>query len=267
LESLHVQREFPTGVSLREVRHVGVYDAWGHGIDPNSAWAKRCRKVFDQSVDRSLGRRISRQRANHRTCAERRNEDNATAISQNRKRLLNEKERRADVYREEAVEILNGRIFDVRRLRHARIRNENVQPVASDIANMPGQVVSPVWSGKIRRYRLSPAATLANLGDDRVRFGFAAAIAMEATGRSSLEEGGAAASHCLCFALNARPSGLAGLRFGRGPQQHGNELVAKKNRDTSNEVTKGTFLKRLDSQGLPLTSSTGDSTMADHVDS
>ncbi len=46
--------------------------------------------------NRSLGRRIRGPRADYRTCAERRNEDKATAICQNRKRLLNEKERRAD---------------------------------------------------------------------------------------------------------------------------------------------------------------------------
>ena len=61
-----------------------------------------------------------------------------------------------------------------------------------------------------------------------------------------MEEVGAAAGHCLRFALNARPNGLAGLRSGSGPQQ-GSQLAQKKRKgDTSNEVRKGTFLKWVD---------------------
>jgi len=52
----------------------------------------------------------------------------------------------------------------------------------------------------------------------------AAAVALEATGQPSLEGGFDAAGHCLRSALNARPSGLAGLRCGSGPQ-HRIQLV------------------------------------------
>jgi hypothetical protein len=145
-----VQRVFLTGVCLREVRHVGIHDARSYGVNPNAAWAKRGGEVFHQGVDRSLGRRICRQRANYCTGAERRNEDYAAAVAQNRKRLLDEKERRADIDREKAVEILNRRVFDARRLRHAPVCDENIQPVADDIASLPGQVVCPFRSRKIR---------------------------------------------------------------------------------------------------------------------
>jgi hypothetical protein len=85
--------------------------------------------------------------------------------------LLNEKERRANIHREKAVEILHRRVFDVRRIRH-----ENVQPLANDRANLPGQIVCAVRSGKIRSYPLSPAPGIANLGDDGFGFGLAASI-------------------------------------------------------------------------------------------
>jgi hypothetical protein len=90
--------------------------------------------------------------------------------------LLNEKERRANIHREKAVEILHRRVFDVRRLPHACIRHENVQPLANDRANLPGQIVCAVRSGKIRSYPLSPAPGIANLGDDGFGFGLAASI-------------------------------------------------------------------------------------------
>jgi hypothetical protein len=90
--------------------------------------------------------------------------------------VLDEKERRANIDREEAIEILNRRLLDARRLRHACVRDENVQSVANDTASLPDQVVSPVRSSTIRRYYLSPPAGVANLGDDGFGFGLAAAI-------------------------------------------------------------------------------------------
>ena len=68
---------------------------------------------------------------------------------------------------------------------------------------------------------------------------------METAGQPSLEEtggsgGGYDAGHCLRFALNARPSGLAGLRSGSGPHRR-KELVTKRKRDILNEVTRGHF--------------------------
>ena len=48
--------------------------------------------------------------------------------------------------------------------------------------------------------------------------------------------GGHAASHCLRFALSARPNGLAGLRSGSGPQHGKRNWLQKKKGDTSNEV-------------------------------
>jgi hypothetical protein len=174
LDSLHVQRVFLAGVCLREVRHVGIHDAGSHGVDPNSARAKRGGEVFHQRVDRSLRRRISGQRANYRMCAERRNEHNTAAIAKNGKRLLNQKERRANIDSEKAVEILNSRVLNVRRLCYACVRDEDIQPVANDTANLPRQVVWPGQSSEIRRQGLGPAAAVANLSDDG--FGFATAI-------------------------------------------------------------------------------------------
>ena len=47
-------------------------------------------------------------------------------------------------------------------------------------------------------------------------------------------------------ALIARPSGLAGLRSGSGPQQHKELVLEKTQGDTSNEGREGTFLKWVD---------------------
>ena len=69
----------------------------------------------------------------------------------------------------------------------------------------------------------------------------APSVALEATSEPSLEEarlrGGDEASHCLRFALNARPSGLAGRSSGSAPPLHRERTGLRKKR-------KGTFLAR-----------------------
>src|SRR5215831_15497434 len=102
-------------------------------------------------------------------------------------------------------------------------------------------------------------ATAPQVSSDTTGGEAAAKVDLEALFGPPLEEagtgGGDAAGHCLRSALSARPSSLAGLCSGSGPQ-HGKELVTKEKKgDTSNEVKKGTFLKRLDTIPLvPLTS-------------
>jgi hypothetical protein len=61
-----------------------------------------------------------------------------------------------------------------------------------------------------------------------------------------VEEAGAAAGPCLRFALNARPSGLAERSSGSGRSTGINGLQKKRQGDTSNELTQGTFLEWVD---------------------
>jgi hypothetical protein len=58
--------------------------------------------------------------------------------------LLDEKEMRANIDSEKSVEILNRHVLGARRLRHACVRDENVQPVANDTAK-------PSWPGCVPR--------------------------------------------------------------------------------------------------------------------
>ncbi len=88
LERLNVQRVFLARLCLCEVRHLGIDHVRSYSVDPNSARAQGGGKVFHKRVDRSLRRRTSRQRANHRVCRERGDEHNAAAIAQDGKRLL-----------------------------------------------------------------------------------------------------------------------------------------------------------------------------------
>ena len=76
-----------------------------------------------------------------------------------------------------------------------QLTSRNVQTVADDSANLPGQVVCAIRSSKIRRYRLSPAAAVANLGDDGVGFGLAAAIVNQTLCASLSECQGASAAY------------------------------------------------------------------------
>ena len=164
------------GLGLGEVRHLRIDHARRHGIDANSTRAQRGGEMPHQCVDGSLCRRISRQRcAYHRVGGERRNEYDAAAVAQNRKRLLDEKVRRANIDGEQAVEILHGRIFEFHRLGNAGIRNQNIQTVANRAANLFRQMVRAIGGGKVCRHCFRLTAGAANLGHYRLGFLFAAA--------------------------------------------------------------------------------------------
>ncbi len=100
----------------------------------------------------------------------------AAVLAHDRQQLLDEEERRADIDREEPVEILDRGLLDGRRLRDSGIGDEDVQPVADHGADLFGELVRPVRRGKIGGDGVSASAGLADLGDDGFGLLHAAAV-------------------------------------------------------------------------------------------
>src|SRR5258708_31843284 len=90
--------------------------------------------------------------------------------------MLDKEERRGDVDREEPVEILDGGLLDGRRLRGSGIGDKDVQPVADHGADLLGELVCPVRSGKIIGNGASTSTALADLGDAGFGLFHAAAV-------------------------------------------------------------------------------------------
>src|SRR6267378_5698655 len=86
--------------------------------------------MLHQRVDRAFRRRIGGKRSDNGMGYERRDQDYAVATAVDRQQLLDEEEWRADVDREEPVEILDRGFLDGRRPRDSGIGDEDVEPVA-----------------------------------------------------------------------------------------------------------------------------------------
>ena len=127
---LQAQRVVAAFVGLREARHVGRDDAGRDGVHAHAALAERGSEVPHERIDCALRRCVRRQFANRRARRQRRKQHDAAASAQHRQKLLHEEERRAHVDGEEVVEIFDGRVFDTRGFRDARVRDEHVQPSA-----------------------------------------------------------------------------------------------------------------------------------------
>jgi hypothetical protein len=124
-------------------------------------------EVCDNRIDRPLGRRIGRERANRSPSGEGRQEDNAAALSQDRQRLLDQEERRPDIDGEELIEVLDSIIFDRFDFGDACIDHQDIEPAADDAADVGGQV---------RGHGVHPAAGGADLLHHRVGFGFTVCV-------------------------------------------------------------------------------------------
>ena len=91
------------------------------------------------------------------------------AFVQDRQELLDEEERRPHVDGEEPVEILDRRVLDGRRFRHAGVGDQDVEAVADDLARLLGELVWPVGRREVDADSVGAAAALANLRDDPLR--------------------------------------------------------------------------------------------------
>jgi hypothetical protein len=149
LEGLHAERSLAPGLGLGEIRHVGLHHARGNGVDPDAAGAQRGGEVLHQGVDGALGRGISRQGAGRSAGDERGREDDRAALAQHRQQLLHQEVRRADVDGKQPVEVLERGVLDAGRLGDAGVGDEDVEAVADDGADLPGQ--------RVRTFGLAPS--------------------------------------------------------------------------------------------------------------
>jgi hypothetical protein len=126
--------------------------------------------MLHQGVDGALGCRIGWNRANDGARRQRRQENDGASLRHDRKQLLYEKERRADVDCEELIEILDRRFLDGRRFRDARIGDQDVQAISDNVAGLPGKLAGAVRGGEVRRYGIRAATGFAYLRDNAVGF-------------------------------------------------------------------------------------------------
>ncbi len=105
-----------------------------------------------------------------------RKQHDAAALAHGRQQLLHEKVRGADVHGEQVVEVLDCRVLDRRRLADAGVGDEDVEAPADDRPHLASQFMRAVRLAQVRRDLLGAAARFADLGDDRGRLLFAAAV-------------------------------------------------------------------------------------------
>jgi hypothetical protein len=154
LERLHRHRELPTGVGVGKARHFRVDDARRDRVHANAARTQRCGKVLDQGVYSALRRCIGRDRADRRARDEGRDEDYIRAVSQHRQQLLNEKVGRADVDREQPVEVLDAQSFDGDGLGDAGIGDQNIELSIDDLADFTPLLPTRLYRLAVRVRRL-----------------------------------------------------------------------------------------------------------------
>jgi hypothetical protein len=102
--------------------------------------------------------------------------------------------RRADIDREELIEVLDRRFLDSRSFRDPCIGDKDVQAISDDAACLLGKLAGAVSGGEVRRYGICAATGFAYLGDNTVGFIRAAAVVHEnlGTGRGERKRTGAA---------------------------------------------------------------------------
>src|SRR5712672_3856326 len=189
LQRLHAKREVEARICLGEVQHVRLDDTGRDGIDADTTCAKGRGEMLHQGVDGALSCRIRWFGTNNGARCERREENDAASLRQDRKELLHKKERRADVDREELIEILHRRFLDGRHFQDPCISDKDVQAISDNAAGLPGKLAGAVRGGKIRRYGIRSTTGFAYLCDNTVGFLRAAAVMHE-----NLGAGGASAS-------------------------------------------------------------------------
>src|SRR5438105_3084846 len=97
-----------------------------------------------ERIHRTLGRGISRKRANRGTRDYRGNQHNAASRDQDRQQLLHEEERRSYVDGKQVVKVLYRRGLDGGRLRYTRVGDQDVQPFTDNLAHALRQVMRTV---------------------------------------------------------------------------------------------------------------------------
>ena len=113
---------------------------------------------------------------------ERREENDAASLRQDRKELLHKKERCADVDCEELIEILDRRFLDGCRFQNAGIGDKDVQAISDNAAGPPGKLAGAVRGGEVGRYGIRATTGFAYLCDNTVGFLRAAAVMHENLG-------------------------------------------------------------------------------------
>src|SRR6202043_1877847 len=103
--------------------------------------------------------------------------------------------RRADVDREELIEILDRRFLDGGRFRDPSIRDKDVQAISDNAAGLLGKLAGAIRGGEVRRYGLRSATGFAYLCDNTVGFICAAAIVNENLGAGGSERKRAGSAH------------------------------------------------------------------------
>ena len=125
---------------------------------------------------------------------ERRDKNNAAAVAEDGKQLLHQEIRRADIDREELIEILDGHFLDGRRFRDPCIGDKDVQAISDDAAGLPGKLAGAIRGGKVHRYGIRSATAFAYLCDNTLGFLRAAAVMHKHLGTSSGKRQGAGAA-------------------------------------------------------------------------
>ena len=135
-------------------------------------------------------------------------ENHAAALAEYGKQLLHQEIRRADVDREELIEILDRRFLDGRGFRDPCIGDKDVQAISDDAAGLLGELAGAIRGGKVHRYGIRSATGLAYLCDNTVGFIRGRAVMHENLGAGRSERKCAGAAHAARSAGNE--SGFAG---------------------------------------------------------
>src|SRR5262249_61942796 len=98
------------------------------------------------------------------------------ATPENGQELLHKEIWGANVDRELMVEVLDGRVFDRRRLEDPRIGHEDIEPFANKIANPGSERMCTLGIGEIHSDGICMATVSANLISNRFRFISAVAV-------------------------------------------------------------------------------------------
>jgi len=118
--------------------------------------------VLHHRIDGAFGGRVSVDRPDRGARRERGQEHDTATLPENRQKLLHKKERRAHIDGEQTIEILDSRLFDRGRLRDAGVRDEDVQSIADNGANLSRQYVRSVGRGQIGADGVGSAAGMAD---------------------------------------------------------------------------------------------------------
>lgn len=132
--------------------------------------------MLHECFQRALGGRLGRQR--RRTCLSWRTgrnssrqgcgHDDAGTLSQDGEKLLHKKERASHVRCEEIVKVRNSVVFDARGLGDASIRDDNVEPVSNQVANLRRELKSRLRLGQTRTYSVGFASVVPDVLDEGI---------------------------------------------------------------------------------------------------